>query len=379
MSMLSFSRAINIEYKFIFEYYDRPLSFIGFVDNINYLFHFIDDENFFIAEMNIQEVEKLSENKNISDFLHFLIDENKVSIINFNYDLEETCYKDFDETFERYIPKNDSLIDYDILSERQIDADFRFESQLVFPIETEQLTVRILDNDNSNLYKFSVIENVMKYINDSFNFISKSDTNKELMMSPFTVGSFKVNFKLFNNPNLIEENIDFSSLIKIINELNTSDRALDLNLAENTLNSELLGSVDSLYEVLKREGIQLQFKDVNNLNLAELSGSPLIGHNLSVFKDKIKELNQEKLTSETIVVDGDIRSANVQRNSFSLVTVEKVITGRFDKNLRVELREKSTTFTKFPSSITATIKVEYKYNENDELISTTYTMMSFSQ
>ena len=86
MGKLSYNNLLNLDYKYIFDYYDRPLSFIGFLNSKNYLFHYIDEDVFFVTELTLKLANKLSRSKNLTKFYSDILDFGLIKIIHFNHE-----------------------------------------------------------------------------------------------------------------------------------------------------------------------------------------------------------------------------------------------------------------------------------------------------
>lgn len=311
MNKLSFKEIMNLDYKFIFDYFDVPLSFIGESKKRNYLFYYIDDETFFVSELKKRDVIQLDNTKNLKKFMEYLIEIEKLKIMKFDFSEDRVEYisieqADFD--FKKYLPKSNKVIDYDYNLNIEIPKEYSFSRHLKFLLETENMTVRITDQFNSEIYNIEVIENVMKYVKKSFDTVKNAAQtlgeviNQDLMMSPNTVGSFKINFLMSDESNLLDDKIDFFPILNVIDEVTVQNRQLNLDIIDDEVGVELINNVREFYDTVKKESIAIEFYENKNSGeqLARLSSNSFIDNNLNVFKDKIKEKEQLTVTFEEI-------------------------------------------------------------------------------
>lgn len=153
MKYLSLNDISEINYKYIFDYYDRPLSFIGNIKNQVYFFYFLSDERFLTAELSESDVMYLSDNKDITDFVNRLLYLDKLGLIDIDFSTENLVYRsiNFRELRMLDFPEISNEIKYDYLTESEIQKDFRFESHLEFQYDmgkSEQIKERRYTNIN---------------------------------------------------------------------------------------------------------------------------------------------------------------------------------------------------------------------------------------
>ncbi|MBC1935079.1 hypothetical protein [Listeria grandensis] len=384
MNKLSHSELLNIEYKFIFEYYDKPLSFIGYANQHNYLFYFIDDTSFFTAELTKSDTIYLSECKDLTKLINDLISREKLYILEFDFLNDSIKYTNAEhnkQAIEDY-PNIPNLIEFDFNSNRIIEKDYRFENYLDFPLEADKITVRVVNEVNSNLYKYTIIENVMKYVSESFSSIKSAydfENNQELMMSPFSKGSFKVNFELLENTNLLETSNNFYPMLNILQEVSVSEKEVDLDILDTKLNVELINNTISLYETIKEEGISLEFsKSIDGKELTSISQKINVDKNLAIFKESINTKSTVSVNKEIKTIEGELRSASVDRNSFSINTVNGKVSGKFEKELFRRLKTNELTVV-FPAYISAEIEIDSYTDIEGNPIKETHVMRFFEQ
>lgn len=125
MTEPTYEELVNMEYKLIFDYYDKPLSFIAEVADKNYLFFFISDDKWFIALVDQDVANKLNAYKDLKPLYKYLYERNKVELLAFNFDNNAVSYtaaKDFDK-HKFYLPKVSDKIDFDYEHEVKITTE----------------------------------------------------------------------------------------------------------------------------------------------------------------------------------------------------------------------------------------------------------------
>lgn len=386
MSKLNFENLINLEYKYIFDYFDMPLSFIGKINNKNYLFYYIDETTFFIVELTFSLTKELSKYKNLTYFFSEVIEEDDLKIVSLDYNNEAITYLTSDnlkEDLSYYLPKSGSIIDYDYYENKEIESDYDLTSKLEFPIESKDITIRITDTDNSSIYKVSTIEKITKFISKSFETIKSNTISKEeLFLEPYAPGSFKIKFLVRQNEiDLFDwEEVSFSSLLNIVMELNYSGKeSLNLDIVKDEKNIELIEYTNDIYNELKNEQISLQFykKEVGNNNyLTKLSPNPITDNNMSVFTeaiDKYKATNTE-VTIENIHTK--FVTGSVIYNQATILVNQERIRVKFDKDLFKKIKEGEIRLI-LDNQLEVNLKIETEKDSNGEVISKKHTIMRY--
>lgn len=133
LSNLTYKDLQSIEYEFIFDYYDLPLSFIAFVNNENYLFYYMDDNSYFVSKLAKKDVESLSEHKDLTIFFHQLVNDNRIELIAFNHEDESIVLTNvLNREMRDCFPTISNKIECDFYRAIEITENYRFEDGLVF-------------------------------------------------------------------------------------------------------------------------------------------------------------------------------------------------------------------------------------------------------
>lgn len=388
MNKLSFNEITNIDYKFIFEYFDSPLSFIGESKGRNYLFYYIDDDSFFISELRKNDIKKLTEFKNLTLFIAYLIELEKLQLIKFNFEqdiIEYIKLEQADFEFEKFLPTSNRIIDFDYHLGIEISKEFDFSEILSFPLETENMTIRITDATNSHVYSYELIENVMVYVKRSFEVIKESleltgkIIGQELMMKPHTNGSFRVNFLVSEDKSMFDNNIDFYPILNMIDEVTTDNRELNFELINEKEGIALIENIDNLFKVIKKEGVIIEFYDEENSDkkLAKLSSNDLVKNNLQVYQDKISDLNKLTITKETSkLTKSKFKTGSIIYNSVKIDVEGETVKAKFDKELFKKIKN-STEHLTLDKDIEADLITEILKDANQNVLKRNIVITNF--
>lgn len=120
----TYEELVNMKYKLIFDYYDKPLSFIAEVAGKNYLFFFISDDQWFITLVDQDVANKLNDYKDLKPVYKYLYERNKVELLIFDFDNNTVSYtaaKDFGK-YKFHLPDVSDKIYFDYEHEVMITA-----------------------------------------------------------------------------------------------------------------------------------------------------------------------------------------------------------------------------------------------------------------
>lgn len=121
----TYKELVNMKYKLIFDYYDKPLSFIAEVADKNYLFFFISDDKWFITLVDQDVADKLNDYKDLKPLYNYLYKHNKIELLIFDFDnnaISYTAAKDFGK-YKFYLPKVSDKIGFDYEHEVKITTE----------------------------------------------------------------------------------------------------------------------------------------------------------------------------------------------------------------------------------------------------------------
>lgn len=384
MKKLTFKQLIEIEYVLIFDLIDQPLFFVGESDNKAYLFYFVDENSYLFSPLLYSDFKLLLGEDVDREVLNKLYLSNRLNIMKIQED-ESVIYEEVENIKElnSYLPHEKFRRNIDIirdvpLSEIDLKEFNRFDETL-----SNEIVVSMHDEKNSNVLSLnifdSLIELVKKY-REELNNEYLTDIPLRVIAPEF--GSFRIGFKFDTNENKSlfdnEDNVDFTLLIDLINNLNADDISTDI--IENRLVQKILPSLNKYYRSLDKENVYTILK-TNTFEAKITNKLPNFEKNLDVLLEK----KSKEITDKSyIYVYGDILSANTVNNHFILSESESgfIYRGKFESNLFYDLKSKNRDFKNFPSEIRAHIEKIITYEEGlprdqIESLKPKYIMMDF--
>lgn len=394
MFKINYNQIVNMEYKVIFEYFDKPLSFISEVENRNYFFHFLDDSIYFIAELHKQDINYLNDVKDVFSFINHLLDNEDLFILEINDSSVEYHYiNDYqisnEFTLETFVLDEEFPLEYDYKNKTPILNETNLFNYLEFPLENESITVRIINNENENIdeFNFNIIDKTLSTINTSFNKMKKRFNNSDakLVVSAPQRGSFKIDFKIPESTNLLDENdLNFFPIINIMNEINVDDRDPDFSILRDEIYSDLTKQTDNLYNAIVDENVSVNIISYNHAEntdstvLASISPNVTIKSNLTSFKNKLEEINTlEPIVEHMYVENAQLLSASKLRNIgiLKLHNNEKIKV-KFDSDLFRRMKEDEVELNL--TTLNADITKEYTINSEQEISGLSYTITNIA-
>lgn len=386
MDKLSYNNLLNLEYKYIFDYYDTPLSFIGYINKKNYLFYFIEDDKFFITELTLKTATRLSQEKNLTRFYSFLLEKDLIKIITLNHDDKKIQYSNIeDEDFDviHFLPKSDREIDYDYFSKNDIHQSFDLLTNLEFPFETRDITIRLIDQQNSSTMKLSVIESITEYMRNSFNVLKDSfQSVEDIYLKPYTEGSFKMNFIISSDNSLFSGDATFSPVLDILQEVNLNEnRELNFNIVEDDADIKLLENVSKVYEEMKKDSITVEFYG-NKINsepdlLTKLSPSPVVDNNIAMLEKAISEKNKVNIQDETKKIDATrFVTGSILYNTATIELYGKNQKIKFEKDLFKQIKARTASLN-LDKQVSVDLTIKTSTSPSGEVISQKFIVDSY--
>lgn len=394
MSKTKFLDYYNSEYIFIFDYYDIPLFYISKnqQNNSYYLFYFLDDNEYLFRRLNKKGIELLFSGIDIREILNSFYDENSLKILRFEEDdVEISSVEDYvtqnNMNLEDILPDEGEYIEYDIKNNMS-NEDMKEQYQYFFPefFNLKDLTLRLVDENNSNNLPVEIVLESIEYISKVFNHFKSRILedgrmpSSNLKIAAFTEGSFKIEFKVEDDAqgSLFKDDINFDDMIAFINNLQFSESKL-YSKEEIIVNKSLITATNDFCEILEDENLNVEFFN-NDKIVANLTTNSKKNKVLSNIYDTLKE--EEKVViihEETFTVSGEVLSANKSRNNFKIATQQYGdISGIFEKHLfkRIKNSEEQITVSK---DISATIKKVIEAHPEFSLEKVKFIMESFDQ
>lgn len=387
MNNLIFS---DMEYIFIFDYYDFPLFFISQSrKNSNYyLFYSINDDVYFFSELSASDINYLFSNPNGYDILHYLKKKSKLKFVVINNDsfavnnLNEYV-NIFNEDVSEALPLEKHPIEFEFVNKLNFE-DIRNNYKSYFPnvYANDQLTLRIKNKENSSSLNIDIVYSALEFIRSTWQNISNRHaefgTVKTLLMSAPSKGSLKLEFELEKEQQtgLFTDEASFSELIDFVDNLNY----VPMYDEEELLNErKLIEETDKLYKIIEENDLSIDLIS-NQVKLGNIKKSANIKRNLDVMLSKVNNLIEKRnVLTEDIEIEGEVLAANISKNYFKIRSlVQGDISGTFERQLfkKIKTSEMQIIVSK---SIHAHITKEQTTDIDTNKMKIKYTLNSFTQ
>lgn len=387
MYKLSFKQLTDIDIKLIFDFYDIPLSFIGYSQERNYYFHYINDNDFFISELSSEDIIILNEVKDVKLFFEHLLESDKIKIVKFNYELENLEYEnliDYEFDYENYTPKLNKIINYDYNSDVEINRDTDFNDFLEFPLESTKLSLRIINQFNDHILPFDIIKKAMDYVASSFAaFKIKNEGNRffdqELMVSAFEQGSFKINFAI-QSSQFDSDQTGFSPMINIIDQISKVTDDIDYDFVLNDTGEELVNSFKKFYDMIKEENLGIEFYNINSEiphKVATVRPSQSIDINLEKLNKKISDKNMERIEKISMdVPNSKFVTGSILQNVCKILIEGDKKKAKFEKSLFDKIKKNGKPLD-LNKSVNLSLILEKHFDSSDNLIKEQFIINNF--
>ncbi|MEB6146367.1 hypothetical protein [Enterococcus casseliflavus] len=387
MNNLIFS---DMEYIFIFDYYDTPLFFISQSrKNSNYyLFYSINDDAYFYSELSASDINYLFSNPNGYDVLHYLKKKSKLNFVvikdnSFDVNSLAEYTNIFNEDIREALPLEKYPIEFDFVHKLEFE-DIRKQYKSYFPnvYANDQLTLRIKNKEDSSSLGIDIVSSALEFMRSTWQDLSNRyaelGTEKKLLVSAPAKGSLKLDFKLEKDQQtgLFTNDASFSELIDFVNNLTY----IPMYDEEELLNErKLIEETVKLYKVIEENDLSIDLIS-NKVKLGNIKKSEKIKRNLDVMLSNVNnQLMKKNVLTEEIEVEGEVLAANKSKNYFKIRSLAQGdISGTFERNLfkKVKTSEVQITISK---SIHAHITKEQTTDIDTNETKIKYILNSFTQ
>lgn len=385
----------SIDYLYIFDYYDIPLSFITQkLNNKYYFFYYIDCNSFFIKPLNATNLNLIFSKTNStreilqkfyeeSDF--FILQKQDDKIVKHNI---QNFERENNIKLDKFFPEDGYQFEYDFISGKSFDVlcdEYITTFSDVLNLD-KQLTIKLIDSNNSHSADLDVVTKAINLVN---NFIegSKSYLNEQniftkskLVIIPFTPGSFNINFKLVQSgeATLCNDGVElnFNDFISLIDSIQSQDA---YEVYKNIIfeNKKIVKSLSEFYHLIKERKISVSLEEDNN-KLSDF----VINEQTDKFINNLyllayKQDNLEEIT-EIIDFEGIINSASNTRNVVSINTVSGIVKAKFSKELfgQIKIMGRSVSIS---SKVRGQWLKQTFLDETNNIIDEKYEIVDFTQ
>ncbi|MFC6464900.1 hypothetical protein ACFP65_07955 [Marinilactibacillus sp. GCM10026970] len=382
----------EMEYVFIFEYFDQPLAFISSNNNKYYFLYTMDDNLYFIKRLDRDNIDLIFSDSSIGDILYefkesgdlkVLIIENEQSRI---FSIEEYEFS-FSDSIVEYIPTEDVFFEYDYLrneSLQEISANYKEYFPDYFNIT--RILYKLIDRENSHIMSArnvsKMIDYVQKFIKQKKEELEELGiiTDQDLNIVPFTEGSFEINFLIDERgqQTLFEESLVFDNLVDLFYgfENYNANYLFDHYINEH---KEFYNKTKDLINYLNDQDLNVELLDSRNNKVGAINPVDTTINKIKLIDNLIVEQEKLKLVSNVNKFVGEVRSASNERNYLKLRLPDgNNIKAKFTKELFKEIKQSVKSVT-VSSSISGELNIEHYFNDKDELVKEKYIITSFEQ
>lgn len=350
----------EMEYIFIFDYYDIPLYFISYINNEYYLYYCIDDSTFFKTDaLNYEDFKIIFSDKSTLNILKYFYQHHKLKIQdNLNTLTIDQYNNHHQENVLDYFPDDDIYMEYEYLSKQDINVlkDTYMNYINISPSRAiDDLALRICDINNSHSIKSKIMVKILDFINI---FSQKCFPDKTLYIKALQTGSFKINFELQNNTLLSEG--DFSQLIKWLKLFQHDDIDLDDLLCTNEFQDfkDIFRKYENFYKYLKVNNLKVDFQRNSDEVLYKLSQNNNIDKNIKYINNQMKVKIYEKEESICAL----FLSLSMLKNTCSIKYNDIKYKAYFSNELFRKLKDEELKIT-LGEEMTLTVKYYKNFKE----------------
>lgn len=385
----------DIDYLFIFDYYDYPLSFISKkIEGNYYFFYFIDDYTYFIKRLSIKDISLVFTDVSTRNILEEFKVAEDFNIMEYNTSSDKTLIKTIAEyeleknvNIEEFFPDEESKFEEDQISGKSFTLLKESYTEF-FPdiFKNRDLTVKLIDKDNSNLSNPDIVISTIRLMESYFDGHKEhlGDSliypNDKLKMSPFSPGSFNINFKLsepeettlfeyhdsLNFDNFI---LFFDSLINVPPEIVYEDLIYE--------NKEIVKATEQFYHAIKKSNVKIELLNNKKTKFSTLSHSEKADKYFEEFASYASKSEVVDTKEDILKFKGIVTSGSNTRNRITIELLSGRISAKFSKELFKEIkdREKIISLSEMKGKYKKIVSLDSDNNEID----VKYEIVEFTQ
>lgn len=383
----------DIEPLYIFEYYDSPIIFISNrIDEDYYFFYLIDDNQYFLKTLSAKDINLIFSSYYIKDFLDEFLKSDDFKIIEFKTDDKAILFtidefeKILGESIESCLPENEIRFEYEYVNKIPfLDLKDSYKNSFPELFNNQQLIFKLRDEKNSNTANPSVvlhaIELMKLYISEKKKYLNDHSIfpNENLVLLPFSPGSFNINFELSlpKEVSIFEEDqLDFDDFIMFIDSLGSDSPEV---IYEELIyeSSTIIKAASEFYNEMKEYNLEVELLN-HDKKLARIAPNPKIEKTLSELESISKTSEEGKEIREELKFKGEVLSATKKRNNISIALAGSSVNASFKKELFKEIKDsiKPVTISKEISGIWEKITI---IDDNDQEIRSKYRILEYKQ
>ena len=301
MNDLEYSDFKNMQYKLIFDYFDRPLSFIAKIRSNDYLLYFISRKEYFISLIDFEAAKQLNELRDLTKLYRYLGKKNKINVAFFDFKNKLVNITPLDkcEDFKKYLPKVDDEIIFDYKNDIEINQNtdlFQFLDISDKP-KFSDFIVRIFNPSNSHAYPSDIVQAIISHVSKYFNIVKESagllNDADVLFIRAFQKGSFQINFEI-KDSDLREKT--YNSISEVINKINDVYEKPDTEYLTNEPNKKMFLNTKEMYdEIIKKNNVTIEFKQNSNKQKnknVSIKATTFVSDNIEFYNKKLDKITK---------------------------------------------------------------------------------------
>lgn len=350
MNELEYNDFKNMQYKLIFDYYDRPLSFIAKIRSNDYLLYFISQKEYFISLIDFEAAKQLNELKDLTKLFKYLEKENKINVAFFDFKnkLVDITPLNKCEDLKKYLPKVNDEIIFDYKNEIEINQNTDLFQYLDVSDSSKfsDFIVRIFNPSNSHAYPSNIVQELIANVSEYFNIVKEKNKffndADDLYIRAFQKGSFQINFEI-QDSDLRKKT--YNSISEVINKVNEPSKAPDIQYLNEDSNRRMFINTKKMYDtILKKNNVTIEFKqDLHKRKPKKVSikAGPAVSQNIELYNKQLTQVveksDKNSKVKHVTIRNASFRSGSVNRNSLTFVNKDDInnkrISAEFDPNL----------------------------------------------
>lgn len=383
MNDLEYSDFKNMQYKLIFDYFDRPLSFIAKIRSNDYLLYFISRKEYFISLIDFEAAKQLNELRDLTKLYRYLGKKNKINVAFFDFKNKLVNITPLDkcEDFKKYLPKVDDEIIFDYKNDIEINQNtdlFQFLDISDKP-KFSDFIVRIFNPSNSHAYPSDIVQAIISHVSKYFNIVKESagllNDADVLFIRAFQKGSFQINFEI-KDSDLREKT--YNSISEVINKINDVYEKPDTEYLTNEPNKKMFLNTKEMYdEIIKKNNVTIEFKQNSNKQKnknVSIKATTFVSDNIEFYNKQLDKITKEKDKNLKVkhvkYTNASFRSGSVNRNSLTFVNNDDVnnknkrISAEFDPDLFEKI--KNDTGSKYEITLRKPVTLEVNIEKDED-------------
>lgn len=372
--VMKYNDLINLDYAYIFEYYDIPLFFILKNEKnemyLNYMIEELADNKTKWFFTKISEIELnflLTRKEGVKTFLTRLIETGRLYYLFVDNINKKLYFEKVKEVCLDELPLDEYFVEYDYITQKEIEMTKNID------VTSNDFDLILRDHENSHVVKVDLLTKVLGKFQDVFKSISQSDSS--LKIEAIYPSSFGI--KLIGSDDLFvkSENVLQNIMCMLDNIKNNRIKEIEKDVFEdNMYNISTLKKVDGLLKEIVKNKVSLEFK-VKSEQMPSITLGKSDKNNFEEITKEIKMKVPDEISE--LQIRGILTSINIDQSKFSITenSGEKY-SGQLADDLKDNLKDKQFIV---PADITATLTEIREFNFDKNKYISKYKLIYYTQ